>query len=69
MLPAFDAIVDHAMGLFRAWGAAAFRSDREFIHLIAARGGPPGSAEYSERTRRGPLARRPSSHAVSGIER
>src|SRR5215468_2286232 len=44
--PVFDAIVDNASRLFRAWSASAFRSDGQFIHLIAARGGLPGSEEY-----------------------
>jgi two-component system, NtrC family, sensor kinase len=44
--PVFDAIVDSAMRLFRAWATAVFRSDGHLIHLIAARGGLPGSLDY-----------------------
>ena len=44
--PVFDAIVDNAMRLFRAWAASVFQSDGQFIHLIAAGGGRPGSIEY-----------------------
>jgi GAF domain-containing protein len=44
--PVFDAIVDNAMRLFRAWSATITQSDGQFIHLIATRGGLPGSAEY-----------------------
>jgi signal transduction histidine kinase len=44
--PVFDAIVDNAMRLFRAWSASISQSDGQFIHLIATRGGLPGSAEY-----------------------
>src|SRR5262245_14962465 len=36
--PVFDAIVDNAVRLFRAWAASIFQSDGQFIHLIAARG-------------------------------
>src|SRR5262249_6414883 len=43
--PVFDAIVDNAMRLFRAWSASVYRSDGQLIHLIAARGGRPGSGE------------------------
>jgi GAF domain-containing protein len=44
--PVFDAIVDNAMRLFRAWSAAVLQSDGELLHLIAARGGLPGSEEH-----------------------
>jgi signal transduction histidine kinase len=43
--PVFDAIVDNALRLFRAWSASIYRSDGQLIHLIAARGGRPGSGE------------------------
>jgi GAF domain-containing protein len=44
--PVFDAIVDNAIRLFGAWTASAFQSDGELVHLIATRGGLPGSVEY-----------------------
>jgi len=44
--PVFDAIVDNAMRLFRAWSASVYRSDGQLIHLIASRGGLPGSEQY-----------------------
>src|SRR5262249_40237166 len=44
--PVFDAIVDHAMRLFRAWTASVARSDGQLVQIIATRGGLPGSAEY-----------------------
>src|SRR5262245_14947524 len=47
--PVFDAIVDNAMRLFRAWSASVLRLDGELIHLIAMRGGLPGSEEYMRR--------------------
>src|SRR5262249_31038366 len=43
--PVFDAIVDNAIRLFQAWAASVFQSDGQLIHLIAARGGLPGSTE------------------------
>jgi two-component system, NtrC family, sensor kinase len=49
--PVFDAIVDNAMRLFRAWSASVLRLDGELIHLIAMRGGLPGSEEYMRRQR------------------
>jgi signal transduction histidine kinase len=47
--PVFDAIVDNAMRLFRAWSASVLRLDGELLHLIAMRGGLPGSDEYMRR--------------------
>jgi GAF domain-containing protein/anti-sigma regulatory factor (Ser/Thr protein kinase) len=44
--PVFDAIVDNAMRLFRAWAAGIVRSDGQLLHLIAARGGLPGSEQH-----------------------
>jgi GAF domain-containing protein len=44
--PVFDAIVDNAMRLFRAWSASVLRLDGQSISLIAVRGGLPGSEEY-----------------------
>jgi two-component system, NtrC family, sensor kinase len=47
--PVFDAIVHNAMRLFRAWSASVLRLDGELMHLIAMRGGLPGSDEYMRR--------------------
>ena len=47
--PVFDAIVDNAISLFRAWAVAVMRSDGQLLHLIAARGGVPGTEEYLRR--------------------
>jgi two-component system, NtrC family, sensor kinase len=47
--PVFDTIVDNAMRLFRAWAVAVMRLDGHFLHLIAARGGLPGTEEYLRR--------------------
>src|SRR5262245_5004140 len=44
--PVFDAIVDNAMRLFRAWAAGIGQVDGEFLHLIAVRGGRPGLDQY-----------------------
>ncbi len=44
--PVFDAIADNAMRLFQAWGVTAIRSDGQLFHLVAARGGLPGSEQY-----------------------
>jgi GAF domain-containing protein len=44
--PVFDAIVDNTMRLFRAWAAGIVRSDGQLLHLIAARGGRPGSEQH-----------------------
>jgi signal transduction histidine kinase len=41
--PVFDAIVEHAMRLFQAWAASLLRSDGQLVHLVAMRGGLPGS--------------------------
>jgi two-component system, NtrC family, sensor kinase len=64
--PVFDAIVDNAIRLFRGWAVAAMRSDGELLHLIAARGGVPGTEEYLRRQSpwpiQGPL---PASRAVA----
>jgi signal transduction histidine kinase len=38
--PVFDAIVDSAMRLLRAWSGNVCRFDGELIHLAATRGGP-----------------------------
>jgi len=43
--PVFDAIADNAMRLFRAWSVAIIRSDGQLTHLLALRGGLPGSAQ------------------------
>jgi signal transduction histidine kinase len=47
--PVFDTIVDNAIRLFRAWAVAAMRSDGQLLHLIAARGGTPGTEDYLRR--------------------
>jgi two-component system, NtrC family, sensor kinase len=47
--PVFDTIVDNAMRLFRAWAVAVMRLDGQSLHLIAARGGLPGTEEYLRR--------------------
>jgi two-component system, NtrC family, sensor kinase len=44
--PVFDAIVDNAMRLFRAWAAAIVQLDGQLLHLIAVRGGRPGLDQY-----------------------
>src|SRR5262249_37533379 len=44
--PVFDAIVDNATRLFRAWAAGIGQVDGEFLHLIAVRGGRPGLDQY-----------------------
>jgi signal transduction histidine kinase len=43
--PAFEAIADSAMRLFRARTATVFRLEGELLHPLAARGGLPGSGE------------------------
>ena len=43
--PVCEAIADSALRLFRAWTATVFRLEGEFLHPLAARGGPPGSDE------------------------
>jgi two-component system, NtrC family, sensor kinase len=47
--PVFDAIVDNAIRLFRGWAVAVMRSDGPLLHLVAARGGVPGTEEYLRR--------------------
>ncbi|HKF68741.1 MAG TPA: GAF domain-containing protein, partial [Vicinamibacterales bacterium] len=47
--PVFDAIVDNAIRLFRGWAVAVMRSDGQLLHLVAARGGIPGTEEYLRR--------------------
>jgi hypothetical protein len=44
--PVFDAIADNALRLLRAWSVAVYRSDGDFIHFEAARGGQPSSEKY-----------------------
>jgi hypothetical protein len=48
--PVFDTIVDNAIRLFRAWAVAAMRSDGQLLHLIAVRGGTPGTRGLSATT-------------------
>src|SRR5262249_16158576 len=43
--PVFEAIVDSAMRLFRAWTSTVHRYDGEVVSMVAARGGSPGSAD------------------------
>src|SRR5262249_54092405 len=47
--PVFDAIVDNAIRLFRAWAVAVMRLDGQLLHLIAARGGTPRTEDYLRR--------------------
>ena len=44
--PVFDAIVDNAMRLFRAWAASIVQVDGELVHTVAVRGGRPGLDQY-----------------------
>jgi GAF domain-containing protein len=44
--PVFDAIADNVMRLFRSWGTGLYRFDGEFVHIVAVRGGSPGSEQY-----------------------
>jgi two-component system, NtrC family, sensor kinase len=44
--PEFDAIADNVMRLFRSWGTGVYRFDGEFVHIVAVRGGSPGSEQY-----------------------
>jgi GAF domain-containing protein len=41
--PVFEAIIDHAMRLFKAWAASILLVDGQLVRLIAMRGGVPGS--------------------------
>ena len=43
--PVFETIADSAMRLFGAWSAAVWRYDGEYLIVVAARGGRPGSSE------------------------
>ena len=43
--PVFEAIVDHAMRLFRAWAASVLQIDGQLVRLVASRGGLPGSEQ------------------------
>jgi GAF domain-containing protein len=47
--PVFETIVDNAIRLFRGWAVAVMRSDGQLLHLVAARGGMPGTEEYLQR--------------------
>jgi two-component system, NtrC family, sensor kinase len=49
--PVFEAIVDNALRLFRAWSASVLGVEGQVIYLIAMRGGLPGSEEYMRRER------------------
>ena len=41
--PVFEAIADSAMRLFDAWSVAVYRNELDLIHMVAVRGGLPGS--------------------------
>jgi len=43
--PIFEAIAENAARLVRAWSVTVLLWDGRFIHLVADRGGPPGSAQ------------------------
>jgi GAF domain-containing protein/anti-sigma regulatory factor (Ser/Thr protein kinase) len=43
--PVFEAIIDHAMQLFKAWAASVLLVDGQLVRLIAMRGGLPGSEQ------------------------
>jgi signal transduction histidine kinase len=43
--PVFEAIAENAARLVRAWSVTVLRWDGRFIHLVAERGGPPGSGQ------------------------
>jgi GAF domain-containing protein len=43
--PVFEAIIDHAIQLFKAWAASVLLVDGQLIRLIAMRGGLPGSEQ------------------------
>ena len=43
--PVFDAIVDNAMRLFRAWDVTVFRVEGQNYRAATARGGLPGSSQ------------------------
>ena len=45
--PVFEAIAENAARLVQAWSVTVLRWDGRFIHLVAERGGPPGSAQAS----------------------
>src|SRR4030095_6991617 len=49
--PVFEAIMDNALRLFRAWSASVLGVEGQVIYLIAMRGGLPGSEEYMRRER------------------
>jgi hypothetical protein len=43
--PVFEAIAENAVRLVQAWSVTVLRWDGRLIHLVAERGGPPGSAQ------------------------
>src|SRR5215470_16332723 len=57
--PVFDAIVDNATLLFRAWSAAIMQSDGQLVHLGALRGGWPGSEQSVRGLFPSPIHERP----------
>ena len=50
--PVFEAIADSAMRLFDAWSVAIYRNEFDLIHLVALRGGLPGSDDAVDEQRR-----------------
>src|SRR5437899_954395 len=55
----FDAIVDNATRLFRAWSTAVMQSDGQFFHLGAVRGGLPGNEQSVRDLFPSPIHERP----------
>jgi GAF domain-containing protein len=43
--PVFEAIAENAARLVQAWSVTVLRWDGRLIHLVAERGGPPGSGQ------------------------
>jgi signal transduction histidine kinase len=43
--PVFEAIAENAARLVQAWSVTVLRWDGRWIHLVAERGGPPGSGQ------------------------
>jgi signal transduction histidine kinase len=63
--PVFDTIVESVVRLCGAWSATVFHFDGELIHVVAARGGLPDSANYL----RGRFPMRPTPDAPSLVVR
>jgi len=49
--PVFEAIADSATRLFDAWSVAIYRNEFDLIHLVALRGGLPGSDDAFDELR------------------